>query len=125
MKLMLMLLRLQRFCERGISSPSQIVNQKLYLELLKRRRENISKRNSDFCPSPFSPDLALCDFFIFPRFKKNVKGKSFDTAEEIKQKSLEGLKDFSMTDWNSGRIILEKCDMINAHNSVKTIRKKL
>jgi [histone H3]-lysine36 N-dimethyltransferase SETMAR len=35
----------------------------------------------------FSPDLASCDFFLFPRLKKNMKGKRFDTVEEVKQKS--------------------------------------
>jgi predicted acetyltransferase len=31
----------------------------------------------------YSPDLALCDFFIFPKMKLKLKGRRFDTIEEI------------------------------------------
>ncbi|PNF42588.1 hypothetical protein B7P43_G03094, partial [Cryptotermes secundus] len=32
---------------------------------------------------PYSPDLAPCDFFLFPKMKIKLKGRRFDTAEEI------------------------------------------
>jgi hypothetical protein len=32
---------------------------------------------------PYSPDLAPCDFFVFPEMKLMVKGRQFDTIEEI------------------------------------------
>jgi histone-lysine N-methyltransferase SETMAR len=32
---------------------------------------------------PYSPDLAPCDFFIFQKMKLKVKGRRFDTIEEI------------------------------------------
>jgi hypothetical protein len=32
---------------------------------------------------PYSPDLAPCDFFLFPKMKLNLKGCRFDTIEEI------------------------------------------
>ena len=41
---------------------------------------------------PYSPDLALCDFFLFPRLKRPMKGR-FATIEEIKTESLRELKD--------------------------------
>jgi hypothetical protein len=32
---------------------------------------------------PYSPDLAPCDFFPFPKMKLKLKGRRFDTIEEI------------------------------------------
>jgi hypothetical protein len=32
---------------------------------------------------PYSPDLAYCDFFLFPNMKLKLKGSRFDTSEEI------------------------------------------
>jgi hypothetical protein len=32
---------------------------------------------------PYPPDLALCDFFLFPKIKFKLKGCQFDTIEEI------------------------------------------
>jgi hypothetical protein len=36
---------------------------------------------------PYSPDLAACDFFLFPKMKFKVKGRRFDTIEEIQAES--------------------------------------
>jgi hypothetical protein len=39
-------------------------------------------------PHPlYSPDLALFDFFLFPKMKLRLKGHRFDTIEEIQAKS--------------------------------------
>jgi hypothetical protein len=32
---------------------------------------------------PHSPDLAPCDFFLYPNMKLKLKGRRFDTIEEI------------------------------------------
>jgi hypothetical protein len=32
---------------------------------------------------PYSPDLAPCDFFLFPEMKLKLKGRQFDITEEI------------------------------------------
>jgi len=37
---------------------------------------------------PYSPDLAPCDFFLFPKMKLKPKGRRFDTIEEIQAESL-------------------------------------
>jgi hypothetical protein len=38
-------------------------------------------------PHPLQPpDLALCDFFLFPNMKLKLKGHWFDTIEEIQTK---------------------------------------
>jgi len=34
---------------------------------------------------PYSPDLAPCDFFLFPRLKKVLKEHRFEATEDIKR----------------------------------------
>jgi hypothetical protein len=34
-----------------------------------------------------TPDLAPCDFFLFPKMKLKLKGRRFDTIEEIQAES--------------------------------------
>jgi hypothetical protein len=36
---------------------------------------------------PYSPDLAPCDFFLFPKMKLKLKGHWLDTIEEIQAES--------------------------------------
>jgi hypothetical protein len=36
---------------------------------------------------PYSPDLAPCDFFLFPKMKLKLKGRRFDTTEDIQAES--------------------------------------
>ena len=43
---------------------------------------DFQKHYSD-SPPPYSPDLAHCDFFLFPKTKLRLKGRRFDTTEEI------------------------------------------
>jgi hypothetical protein len=33
----------------------------------------------------YSPDLALCDFWLFSKLKMPLKGRRFQTANEIKE----------------------------------------
>jgi len=42
---------------------------------------------------PYSSDLAPCDFFLFPRLKKVLKGHRFETTEDIKRNSTKTLLD--------------------------------
>ncbi|KYQ48450.1 hypothetical protein ALC60_00181 [Trachymyrmex zeteki] len=55
--------------------------------------------------------------FLFPRLKRNMKGKRFATVEEVKQKSLEGLKDIPMSEFKNcfeqWKNRLEKCVVVN------------
>jgi len=44
---------------------------------------------------PYSPDLALCDFFLFPRLKKVLKGHRLEATEDIKQNLTKTLLDIS------------------------------
>jgi hypothetical protein len=36
---------------------------------------------------PYSPDLASCGFFLFPKMKLKLKGHRFDTTEENQAES--------------------------------------
>ena len=35
------------------------------------------------CQTPYSPDMAPCDFWLFPKLKRPLKGKWFQTREDI------------------------------------------
>lgn len=41
---------------------------------------------------PYSPDLAPCDFFLFPKLKIPLRGTRYDSIEAIKKNSLDELK---------------------------------
>jgi hypothetical protein len=49
------------------------------------QRVNIKfKHNVTVLPHPlYSPDLSLCDFFLFPRLKKMLKGRRDENIEAI------------------------------------------
>jgi len=38
---------------------------------------------------PYSPDLAHCDFFLFPKIKSVLKGTNFVSVENVKAKTAE------------------------------------
>jgi len=42
---------------------------------------------------PYSPDLAPCDFILFPRLKKVLEGHQFEGTEDIKRNSTKTLLD--------------------------------
>ncbi|PNF35989.1 hypothetical protein B7P43_G02291 [Cryptotermes secundus] len=48
---------------------------------------------------PYSPDLAPCDFFLFPEMKIKLKGRRFDTAEEIQVETQTVLKTLTKKDF--------------------------
>jgi histone-lysine N-methyltransferase SETMAR len=37
---------------------------------------------------PYSPDLAPCDFHLFPKIKRSMKGKRFGSLDEVKRRHL-------------------------------------
>ncbi|UYV64650.1 hypothetical protein LAZ67_3001497 [Cordylochernes scorpioides] len=44
----------------------------------------LARSNTSVIPHPpYSPDLAPCDLFLFPRLKREVKGKHWETVENI------------------------------------------
>ncbi|UYV78256.1 hypothetical protein LAZ67_16000691 [Cordylochernes scorpioides] len=56
-------------------------------------RDFLAKNNTLMMPQPpCSPDLAPCDFFLFPKLKRPMKGRRYATLDEIKTASKEELK---------------------------------
>jgi len=41
---------------------------------------------------PYSPDLAPADFFLFPKLKSTLKGRRFQTMEEIQENAIRELR---------------------------------
>ncbi|KAG5310804.1 GVQW3 protein, partial [Acromyrmex insinuator] len=61
-------------------------------------REFLAKNNTLMMPQPpYSPDLALCDFFLF--LKRPMKGRRYATIEEIKTASKEELNKITKNDF--------------------------
>lgn len=55
-------------------------------------RQFLTKNDMTPVPHPpYSPDLAPCDFFLFPRMKREMKGKRFADVAEVKKKTTEAL----------------------------------
>jgi hypothetical protein len=50
-------------------------------------------------PTPYSPDLAPCDFSLFPKMKIKLKGRRLDTVEEIQAESQKVLKTLTQKDF--------------------------
>ena len=51
-------------------------------------RDYLTKNNVHIVPqAPYSPDMAPCDFFLFPKLKLPLRGKHFETIEVIKENS--------------------------------------
>jgi histone-lysine N-methyltransferase SETMAR len=47
---------------------------------------------------PYSPDLAPCDFFLFPEIKSALKGTCFKSIDAVKVKGMEVMKKLSERD---------------------------
>ena len=56
--------------------------------------------NSIFLRAPYSPDLASCDFWLFPKLKRPLRGLRFDTIEEIQAESKKALKAILKIEFN-------------------------
>jgi hypothetical protein len=48
---------------------------------------------------PYSPDLAPSDFFLFPKLKMKLKGRGFQTVEEIQAESQAALNTLGENDF--------------------------
>ena len=62
---------------------------------------------------PYSPDLAPCDFFLFPRMKESLRGIKFETTEEIVRATKASLNDLDKDGFRDAFVRLvrrwEKC----------------
>lgn len=65
-------------------------------------RNHFAKNSTHIVPQPsYSLDLAPCDFWLFPKLKRPLRGHRFDTIEEIKTESLRALKAIPKIDFNN------------------------
>ncbi|UYV84904.1 hypothetical protein LAZ67_X003942 [Cordylochernes scorpioides] len=63
-------------------------------------RDFLAKSNTLMMPQPpYSPDMAPCDFFLFPKLKRPMKGRRYATLDEIKTASKEELKKILKNDF--------------------------
>lgn len=44
---------------------------------------------------PYSPDLATCDFYLFPKVKSALKGTKIESVEAVKEKAARVLKELT------------------------------
>ena len=49
--------------------------------------------------TPYSPDLDSCDFWLFPKLKSPLKGKRFQTIDEIQQNTRGKLMEIGRIVW--------------------------
>ncbi|UYV74347.1 hypothetical protein LAZ67_11003166 [Cordylochernes scorpioides] len=77
----------------------------------------------------YSPDLAPCDFFLFPKLKRPMKGRRYATLDEIKTTSKEELKKILKNDflkcfedwknrWHKSMSIFSKATAIAGHENM-------
>ena len=65
---------------------------------------------------PYSPDLAPCGFWLFPKLKSPLKGKRFQTGDEIQENTMEQLmgiptKDFAECFEQLEEMLRELCEV--------------
>lgn len=62
---------------------------------------------------PYSPDLAMCDFWLFFRLKKHLRGRRFLSEDEIEDAINEYFDSISENEWRSAfeewKVRLQKC----------------
>jgi histone-lysine N-methyltransferase SETMAR len=60
----------------------------------------LTKHNIPLLPHPpYSPDLAPCDFFLFPQLKKTMKGRRFDDIEQIQANATRQMRAIPQSDY--------------------------
>ncbi|UYV79288.1 hypothetical protein LAZ67_17001917 [Cordylochernes scorpioides] len=60
----------------------------------------LARSNTSVIPHPpYSPDLAPCDCFLFPRLKKEMKGKHWETVENIQHHVTTFLRSISVEEF--------------------------
>ena len=73
-------------------------------------RHFLTKNGMTPMPSPpYSPDLVLSNFFLFPWMKKILKGKHFVDVEEVKPKTAEALKGIKINEFKNCSEQWKKC----------------
>ena len=62
---------------------------------------------------PYSPDLAPCDFFLFPKIKSALKGTRFESVDAVKANATQLLNSLTQDDlqhcFQKWKISIERC----------------
>ena len=58
----------------------------------KQRRTEVAQESLTMPRPPYSSDMAPCDFSLFPKIKRTLKGRHFTAIDDIKSASLKELK---------------------------------
>jgi len=62
---------------------------------------------------PYSPDLAPCDIFLFPKIKSALKGTRFESVDAMKEKATQILNSLTQDDlqrcFQQWKIRMERC----------------
>ena len=70
----------------------------------------LAKNNMTVVPHPpYSPNLAPCAFFLFPKLKLQMKGRRFDTNDEIQDESQWVLDTIPKRDFQGCFQVWQKC----------------
>ena len=73
-----------------------------------RTREFLTQTGTIVAPHPpYSPDLAPCDFFLFLKLKMSLKGRRFNTIEEIQSESQAVLNTVQESDFHAAFLALQ------------------
>ncbi|KAI6656144.1 Mariner transposase [Oopsacas minuta] len=65
-----------------------------------RTRELLENSGLKTLPHPlYSPDLAPCDFWLFPRLKDQLRGRRFSTNEELRGALFQAIGDIPKEEW--------------------------
>lgn len=65
-------------------------------------REHFAKNSTNIVPQPpYSPDLAPCDFWLFPKLNRLLRGHRFESIEEIERESVRVLNAIPESDYSN------------------------
>ena len=60
---------------------------------------------------PCSPDLAPCDFWLFPKLKEKLRGRRYETIEEMKEAVTKVTDTLTQEDFHGAfQKLLERCN---------------
>ena len=60
---------------------------------------------------PYSPDLAPCDFWLFPKLKESLRGCRNETIEEMKEAVMKVIDTLTQEDFHrTFQKLLERCN---------------
>ena len=60
---------------------------------------------------PYSPDLASCDFWLFPKLEEKLSGCRYETIEEMKEAVTKVIDTLTQEDFHGAfQNLLEQCN---------------